>query len=96
MTGDSRVSTVNIIWINPDTPAWIRSPCKSQKGELALDVILDKDAVKQTGDAWRIVMDSCLPVNHLIDTNRSIPYAIKQVQELLGISCAFEQAVQVL
>ncbi|KAL3537763.1 hypothetical protein ACH5RR_001129 [Cinchona calisaya] len=92
--GDPRVSTANIIWINPDTPAWIRSPCKSQKGELALDVVLEKDAVKQTGDAWRVVMDSCLPVIHLIDTNRSIPYAIKQVQELLGISCAFEQAVQ--
>lgn len=40
-------------------------------------------------------MDSCLPVIHLIDTTRSIPYAIKQVQELIGISCAFEQAVKV-
>lgn len=41
-------------------------------------------------------MDYCLPVFHLIDSQRSIPYAIKQVQDLLGISCAFEQAVQVL
>lgn len=40
-------------------------------------------------------MDSCLPVFHLIDSQRSIPYAIKQVEDLLGISCAFEQAVQV-
>lgn len=61
-----------------------------------MDVIVEKDAVKQPGDAWRIVMDSCLPVIDLIDTKRSIPCAIKQVQELLGISCAFEQAVQVL
>lgn len=92
--GDPRVSTVNIIWISPDTSTWISSQCKSQRGELALDVVLEKDAVKQTGDAWRVVMDACLPVTQLIDTNRSIPYAIKQVQELLGISCAFEQAVR--
>lgn len=94
-TGDPRVSTASIIWISPDTTAWIRNPCKSEKGELALDVVLEKEAVKQSGDAWRIVLDSCLPVIHLIDTSRSIPHAIKQVQELLGISCAFEQAVQV-
>lgn len=75
--------------------SWIRSPSKSQRGELALDIVLEKEAVKQRGDAWRILMDSCLPVIHLIDTTRSIPYAIKQVQELIGISCAFEQAVKV-
>ncbi|KAL0397635.1 UNVERIFIED_CONTAM: DNA-directed RNA polymerase V subunit [Sesamum calycinum] len=92
--GDPRVSTANIIWISPDTATWIRSPGKSPKGELALDIILEKEAVRKSGDAWRVVMDSCLPVIHLIDTRRSIPYAIKQVQELLGISCAFEQAVQ--
>lgn len=33
-------------------------------------------------------------VIHLIDTNRSTPNAIKQVQELLDISAAFNQAVQ--
>ncbi|KAA8519098.1 hypothetical protein F0562_013354 [Nyssa sinensis] len=92
--GDPRVCTANIIWISPDTTTWIRNPCKSQKGELALDVVLEKEAVKKSGDAWRTVLDSCLPVIHLIDTRRSIPYAIKQVQELLGISCAFDQAVQ--
>lgn len=74
---------------------WIRNSSRNQKGELALEITLEKAAVKQSGDAWRIVLDSCLPVLHLIDTSRSIPYAIKQVQELLGISCAFEQAIQV-
>jgi len=62
---------------------------------LALDIVLEEEAVKQSGDAWRIVLDSCLPVLHLIDTRRSIPYAIKQIQELLGISCTFDQAIQV-
>lgn len=93
--GDPRVSTANVVWISPDTPTWIRSPGKSPIGELALDIVLEKEAVRKSGDAWRVVMDSCLPVMHLIDTRRSIPYGIKQVQELLGISCAFEQAVQV-
>ncbi|OMO87191.1 RNA polymerase, alpha subunit [Corchorus olitorius] len=92
--GDPRICSANIIWVSPDTTTWIRNPSKSQKGELALDVVLEKSAVKQNGDAWRTVMDCCLPVLNLIDTQRSIPYAIKQVQDLLGISCAFEQAVQ--
>ncbi|KAL9416899.1 hypothetical protein AB3S75_039978 [Citrus x aurantiifolia] len=92
--GDPRICSANIIWISPDTTAWIRNPSKNRKGELALDVVLEKSVVKQSGDAWRTVLDSCLPVFHLIDTRRSVPYAIKQVQELLGVSCAFEQAVQ--
>ncbi|GMH09851.1 hypothetical protein Nepgr_011692 [Nepenthes gracilis] len=92
--GDPRISTVNIIWISPDTTTWIQGPCKSHKGELAVEVVLEKKAVKQSGDAWRIVLDCCLPVFHLIDTVRSIPYAIKQIQDLLGISCTFDQAVQ--
>ncbi|XVF24456.1 hypothetical protein REPUB_Repub13aG0129600 [Reevesia pubescens] len=92
--GDPRICSENIIWVNPDTTTWIRNPSKTQEGELALDVVLEKSAVKQNGDAWRAVMDCCLPVLNLIDTQRSIPYAIKQVQDLLGISCAFEQAVQ--
>lgn len=93
--GDPRIFLANIIWVNPDTTTWIRNPCKSQNGELALDIVLEKSVVKQSGDAWRIVLDSCLPVLHLIDTTRSIPYAIKQLQEMLGVSCAFDQAVQV-
>ncbi|XP_057453654.1 DNA-directed RNA polymerase V subunit 1-like isoform X2 [Lotus japonicus] len=92
--GDPRISSANITWINPDSNAWVRNPSKSSNGELALDIILEEAAVKQSGDAWRIVLDSCLPVLNLIDTRRSIPYAIKQVQELLGISCTFDQAIQ--
>ncbi|XP_050381339.1 DNA-directed RNA polymerase V subunit 1-like [Argentina anserina] len=92
--GDPRISSANIIWINSESTTWIRSPNKCLKGELALDVVLEKSVVKQSGDAWRITLDCCLPVLHLIDTRRSIPYAIKQVQELLGVSCAFDQAVQ--
>ncbi|CAN1813697.1 DNA-directed RNA polymerase V subunit 1 [Linum perenne] len=92
--GDERVSSVNIIWASPDTTSWVRRPSRTNEGELALDIVLEKKAVKQSGDAWRIVLDSCLPVLHLLDTTRSVPYAIKQVQDLLGISCTFDQAVQ--
>lgn len=89
-TGDPRISSTNIIWVSPDTIPWAKN-----SGELAIHVTLEKSVIRRSGDAWRIVLDSSLPVIHLIDTKRSIPYAIKQVQELLGISCAFEQAVQV-
>ncbi|KHN27337.1 DNA-directed RNA polymerase E subunit 1 [Glycine soja] len=92
--GDPRISSASIIWVSPDTNTWVRNPYKSSNGELALDIILEKEAVKQSGDAWRVVLDACLPVLHLIDTRRSIPYAIKQIQELLGISCTFDQAIQ--
>ncbi|KAM6582934.1 hypothetical protein CsatB_009936 [Cannabis sativa] len=93
--GDSRICSANITWISPEATTWIRHPHISERrGELALDVVLEKSAVKQSGDAWRIVLDSCLPVLHLIDTKRSIPYGIKQIQKLLGISCAFDQAIQ--
>lgn len=30
----------------------------------------------------------------MIDIRRFVPYAIKQIQELLGISCTFDQAIQ--
>ncbi|XP_013628528.1 PREDICTED: DNA-directed RNA polymerase V subunit 1 isoform X3 [Brassica oleracea var. oleracea] len=92
--GDPRIASANIIWNSPETTTWIRSRHASRRGEWVLDVTVEKADVKQSGDAWRVVIDSCLSVLHLIDTKRSIPYSIKQVQELLGLSCAFEQAVQ--
>ncbi|KAK4798796.1 hypothetical protein SAY86_031122 [Trapa natans] len=39
-------------------------------------------------------MDRCLPILHLIDTTWSVPYAVKQIEELHGIPCAFDQAMQ--
>ena len=92
--GDPQIFSVNIVWINPDAITWMKNPHKSRRGELALDIVLEKSVCKRSGDVWRIVLDSCLPVLHLINTRRSIPYAIKHVQELLGISCVFDQAVQ--
>ncbi|KAG9151839.1 hypothetical protein Leryth_002107 [Lithospermum erythrorhizon] len=92
--GDPRISSASIVWISPETTTWVRSLTEKQKGELVIDVAVEKESVKQGGDAWRVVMDCCLPVIDLIDTTRTIPYGIKQIQELLGISCAFEQAVQ--
>lgn len=92
--GDPRISTVNIVWISPGSTTWVQDTCSSMKGELAVEVTLEKTAVRQSGDAWRIVLDCCLPVFSLIDTKRCIPYAIKQIQDLFGISSAFDQAVQ--
>ncbi|KAF5195590.1 Dna-directed rna polymerase subunit [Thalictrum thalictroides] len=92
--GDRRVHAANIIWISPGTTSWVKNHCGTQHGEIALELVLEKKFVKKHGDAWKFALDSCLPVIHLIDTTRSIPYAIRQVQEILGISCAFDQAVQ--
>ncbi|KAG1358867.1 DNA-directed RNA polymerase V subunit 1 [Cocos nucifera] len=92
--GDPRVYDANIVWIGPDATSWVRNSCKTLKGEVAIEVVVEKDAVRRNGDAWRTVMDACLPVMHLINTRRSIPYGIQQLQELLGISCAFDQTVQ--
>ncbi|KAL1217826.1 DNA-directed RNA polymerase V subunit 1 [Cardamine amara subsp. amara] len=92
--GDPRICSANIIWNSPEMTTWIRNRHASRRGEWVLDVTVEKSAVKKSGDAWRVVIDSCLSVLHLIDTKRSIPYSVKQVQELLGLSCAFEQAVQ--
>ncbi|KAL4180669.1 hypothetical protein AMTRI_Chr12g267020 [Amborella trichopoda] len=92
--GDSRVNMVNIIWIDPDAPSWVRKPCKKERGEIALEVVIDKNVVKQRGDAWRTFLDSCLPVMNLIDIKRSIPYGIKQIEEYLGISSAFDLTFQ--
>ncbi|PKI66564.1 hypothetical protein CRG98_013048 [Punica granatum] len=92
--GDPRIASANIIWISSDMNTRIKNQGREEKGELALDVTLEKPVCKRSGDAWRIILDCCLPFLHLIDTRRSIPYAVKQIEELLGISCAFDQAVQ--
>lgn len=94
-SGDPRVHEANIVWTGPDATSWVRNSCKTLKGEVAIEVVVEKDAVRRNGDAWRTVIDACLPVMHLINTRRSIPYGIQQLQELLGISCAFDQTVQV-
>lgn len=59
-----------------------------------MEVVAEKSAVKKSGDAWRVVVDSCLPVLYLIDSRRSIPYSVKQVQEFLEIASTFEQVAQ--
>ncbi|XP_071724863.1 DNA-directed RNA polymerase V subunit 1-like [Rutidosis leptorrhynchoides] len=93
--GDPRVFSVNIIWVAPKAPSWINNrSSKNQKSEIAVEIVVEKAFVKGTGDAWRVALNSCLPLLHLIDTTCSVPYAIKQVEELLGISASFNLAVQ--
>ncbi|KAH7655300.1 DNA-directed RNA polymerase protein [Dioscorea alata] len=92
--GDPRVHVANIVWIGHDTYSWVKNSRSTLKGELAIEVVIEQDAARRNGDAWRIVLDACLPVMHLIDTSRSIPYGIQQIEELLGISCAFDQSVR--
>lgn len=37
-------------------------------GEPALEVIAEKDEALHNGDAWGVIMDACIPVIDLIDT----------------------------
>ncbi|XP_049934637.1 DNA-directed RNA polymerase V subunit 1 isoform X2 [Nymphaea colorata] len=92
--GDPRIDMVNILWVNPSATSWVENPTKSERGELALEVVIQRSALKNKGDAWRIAMDCCLAVMPLIDEARCIPYGIQQIQERLGISCAFDQSIQ--
>jgi len=93
--GDPRIQTAKIVWVESDATSWVKNTRKTPKGEPALEIIVEKDEAVHNGDAWRTTMDACIPVLNLIDTRRSIPYGIQQVRELLGISCAFDQVVQV-
>ncbi|KAK1369202.1 hypothetical protein POM88_035294 [Heracleum sosnowskyi] len=72
--GEPWVCTADIIWVSPKTTSWVRNCSNSEKGELDIDVVLEKKFVKKKGDAWRITLDCCLPVMHLIETRISVPY----------------------
>lgn len=93
--GDQRIQEAKIIWIGSDATSWVKNTRRASKGEPAVEIIVEKDEALHNGDAWRTAIDACIPVLNLIDTRRSIPYGIQQVRELLGISCAFDQVVQV-
>lgn len=95
IVGDPRIQEAKVIWVESDATSWVENKQKVSKGEPALEIIVEKDEAVRNGDAWRTTIDACIPVLNLIDTKRSIPYGIQQVRELLGISCAFDQVVQV-
>ncbi|KAM0837201.1 hypothetical protein ACQ4PT_061821 [Festuca glaucescens] len=92
--GDSRVQEANIIWVEPQAACWIQNPDTEQKGELALEITMDIISTGESGDAWGTAMDACIPVMDLIDTTRSVPYSIQQVQQVCGISYAFGRVTQ--
>ncbi|KQK11689.1 hypothetical protein BRADI_2g61683v3 [Brachypodium distachyon] len=73
---------------------WVQKPDAEQKGELALEIIVEKASIGENGDAWGTAMDACIPVMDLIDTSRSVPYSIQQVRQVHGISGAFGRVTQ--
>ncbi|KAE8786577.1 DNA-directed RNA polymerase II subunit RPB1 [Hordeum vulgare] len=92
--GDKRVQEVNIVWVEPQETCWVQNSGTEQKGELALVVTMDKNSTGESGDVWGTAMDACIPVMDLIDTTRSVPYSIQQVQQVFGISSAFGRVTQ--
>jgi DNA-directed RNA polymerase-5 subunit 1 len=96
LPGDSRIQEANIIWIEPQATCWIQnSDTEVQKGELALEITMDITSTRESGNAWGPAMDACIPVMDLIDTTRSVPYSIQQVQQVCGISYTFGRVTQV-
>ncbi|KAJ1287231.1 hypothetical protein BS78_03G415000 [Paspalum vaginatum] len=91
--GDPRVQEAKVIWIEPESTCWVQNSSAEQKGELALEITVEKVAAAESGGSWGVAMDACIPVMDLIDTTRSTPYNIQKVQ-VFGISCAFDRIAQ--
>lgn len=94
-TGDPRVEEANLVRIEPESTFWVQSSGAEQKGEVALEITVEKAAAAESGNAWGVAMNACIPVMDLIDTTRSMPYDIQQVRQVFGISSAFEKVTQV-
>ncbi|XP_062182180.1 DNA-directed RNA polymerase V subunit 1-like, partial [Phragmites australis] len=94
--GDPRVQKTKIIWVElePELPCWVQNSSAEHKGELALEITVEKAAAAENGGAWGVAMDACIPVMDLIDTARSMPYSIQAVEQVFGISCAFNRVTQ--
>ncbi|CAL5026852.1 unnamed protein product [Urochloa decumbens] len=94
--GDPRVQDAKVIWVEPELTCWVQNSSAKQKGELALEITVEKAAAAESGGTWGVAMDACVPVMDLIDTTRSVPYNIQEVQEVFGTSCVFDRVRQVL
>ncbi|EEC72224.1 hypothetical protein OsI_05331 [Oryza sativa Indica Group] len=84
--GDPRVEEANLVRIEPESTFWVQSSGAEQKGEVALEITVEKAAAAESGNAWGVAMDACIPVMDLIDTTRSMPYDIQQVRQYLSKS----------
>jgi len=60
-----------------------------------VEIVVEASEVKRHGDAWRIVLDACLPFMYLLDDSRYIPYSIHEVYQLLGVATSYPLVVQV-
>ncbi|KAH9305391.1 hypothetical protein KI387_009795, partial [Taxus chinensis] len=95
--GDDRIETVHISWNNESLESWVPRPTcsgKKDKGEIMIEVVVEKNVVKKRGDAWKIVFDACLPFISFLDLNRCMPYSIHELYKLLGISSAYQLTIQ--
>ncbi|KAF0893797.1 hypothetical protein E2562_029687 [Oryza meyeriana var. granulata] len=82
--GDPRVEEANLVRIEPESTCWVQSSGAEQKSEVALEITVEKAAAAESGNAWGVAMDACIPVMDLINTTRSVPYDIQQVRQHLS------------
>ena len=95
LIGDPRVQEAKLIWVEPELTCWVQNSSADQNGELALEITVEKIAAAESGGTWGVVMDACVPVMDLIDTTRSAPCNIQEVQKVFGISCVFDRVARV-
>lgn len=84
-----------MIWVEPELTRWVQNSSAEQDRELALEIIVEKIVAAEYGGTWGVVIDACVPVMDLIDTTRSAPGNIQEIQKVFGISCVFDRVVQV-
>ena len=49
LIGDPRVQEAKLIWVEPQLTHWVKNSSAEQKGELALEITVEKIAAAQNG-----------------------------------------------
>lgn len=90
------MESVKIISEGPLWSTWHReTACDQGHGEeLVLEVVAAPEG-KKRNMAWNLVKEACLPIMHMVDWSRSMPYSIQEIRQALGVEAAYEMVARV-